>query len=399
MPVTETLMGPGDFTVQLIADAPTEIRRLCQPGANILITAVDLGDEIPDHYDLADLAIYNSLVLDRRFAAGEISGQGLLGYLESEKGYAGVPSAGGHGDLGVVYPATISTIMAAWFNGGGQSNGLRSGTAYSATATTVRELDQFGYMPPFKGPLDTIMAQTGNEYRCLPSGYVDWGVATSLFRSSPLVGIYPGHAGREAHSGYTLLDGAEVDVLETYRSFRNQSEVAASDGSYTVAYTASGSPTRWYPDTDFWLLATPQLVEIDSTNATDVDNLSVAIADKYDEPRREITISVTEYCVPKLLVPGDWIGLYDLANDIYDLTNQVDVEGGPIFPENIRCVGYTWPILRGMGVYVHYAGVLTRITDHVEFENDDDGNPPPTDLVIGDPPQPLVPSAFASLVD
>lgn len=399
MPVTEVLMGPGDFTLQLTADADTEVRRACRPGANIIITAVDLGDEIPDPYDLADLAIYNSIILDRRFAAGEISGQGLLGYLESERGYAGSGSAGGHGDLSVVYPATISAIMAGWFTGGAMSGGLRSGTAYSATATTVAELDQFSYLPPFKGPLDTVMAQTGNEYRCLPSGLVDWGAPTSLFRSSPLVGIYPGHAGREAHTGYTLLDGATVDALESLRSLRNAAEGKDNTGAYTAVTSASSPTLRWYPSSDYWTLLTPQVIEVDSSDSGDVDDVLTAAAAKYSELRRETTITVTEYCVPKLLVPGDWIGIYDLANDIYDLTNQVDVEGGPIFPENIRCVGYTWPILRGMGVYAHYDGVLTRITDSVEFENDEDGNPSPTELMIGDPPQPLVPSAFASLID
>ena len=68
----------------------------------------------------------------------------------------------------------------------------------------------------------------------------------------------------------------------------------------------------------------------------------------------------------------------------------------------IRVVGYTWPLLRGMGVYVAYYGntpKLQRISDFVAWENNDDGTIPPVELVIGEKPLPRIQDQFGSEID
>lgn len=399
MPVTEVLMGPGSFELDLVADCPDDIKRLCRPGANIIVTDIDLGDDITDPYVLADLAIYNSIILDRVFKTGHLEGCGMLGYLESEKGYAGAASAGGHGNLGVAYPATISDIMPKWFTGGAQSGGLRSGTAHSATSTTVNNLDQFAYLPPFKGPLDTAMQQTGNEYRCNPAGIVDWGTASALFQSTPTTAIFPGHAGHDR--SVTVLETAECEIRESLRKFRNQAEVKDSTGSPTTDVGGAGV-LRWYPAGDYWILCTPQVVEVPSSSFTDASNVASALADKYADVRYEVTVSVNEPCISKLITPGDWTQLYDPDADFYDLANPLDFEGGVIWPKAVRVVGYTWPLLRGMGVYVAYddnTPTLKRISDYIAWENNADGTIPATELVIGEKPLPRIPDAYGSAID
>jgi len=401
MPVTEYLMSPGSFDLDLVADCPDDIKLLCQPGANILITDVDLGDDITDPYDLADLAIYNSIILDRVYKTGHLEGCGLLGYLESEKGYAGNITVGGHGDLGVAYPATISDIMPSWFDGTAQSGGLRSGTAYSATGTTVNELDEFAYLPPFKGPLDTAMQQTGNEYRCNPAGVVDWGTASALFVSTPTTAIYPGHAGHDR--SVTVLETAECEIRESLRQWRNYALANTSDGLGAVGTSGgSGAVKRWYPAGNYWTLLTGEVVEVPSTDFTDATNVAQAIADRYGDVRYEITVSVLEPCISNLLTPGDWTQIYDPDANFYDITNPLDFEGGVIWPKAVRVVGYTWPLLRGMGVYVAYddnTPTLKRISDYVAWENGEDGTIPATELVIGEKPLPRIPDAYGSAID
>lgn len=399
MPVTEALMSPGSFDLDLVADCPDDIKLLCRPGANIIVTDVDLGDDITDPYDLADLAIYNSIILDRTYKTGHLEGCGMLGYLESEKGYAGSQSAGGHGDL-VTWPATISDIVAAWFNGTARSNGLRSGTAFSATSTTVGDIFQLAYLPPFKGPLDTVMQQTGNEYRCNPSGVVDWGTAAALFASTPTTAIYPGHAGHDR--SVTVLETAECEIRESLRQFRNIAETIDMFPNTVTTGGAGAGVLRWYPAGDYWQLITPQRVEVPSLDLGDTTNIADAIAAKYADIRFEITVSVIEPCISKLITPGDWTGLYDPDANFYDITNPLDFEGGVIWPKAIRVVGYTWPLLRGMGVYVAYDGntpKVKRISDFIAWENNEDGTIPATELVIGDKPLPRIADAYGSAID
>jgi hypothetical protein len=306
-----------------------------------------------------------------------------MGYIVTGKGSPGWGTSGTPLAGPPTWPATFSSVITTWFSGAAPSysNGIVSGTSYSPTATTINSGSLQGYYwPPLKQALDDLAAMTGNEYRIKPNGVIDWGVSTSLFRSTPNVCIMPDAGGREGD--LTVLNAKRFDVSENIDSYRNASTVVAvSNGVTYVTYQGTGSAT-WGVDFNDHPLNNPQsytiygtngAVELQTTSYSDAANAAAAIADRYYGPQRDYQIEVDEYCIPRFVTPGDWIYLYHPDADVYDLANQVQFQGQTVTPYKVRCTGYTWPVQAGMGVYVIPDGytptpAIVDISDYVEWE-------------------------------
>ena len=124
-----------------------------------------------------------------------------------------------------------------------------------------------------------------------------------------------------------------------------------------------------YNGGSFCVYSTP-LTKLQTNDHTETDNTADAIADVYTHPVMEVQCSVREYCIPRYVTPGDWIWVYSVDDDMVDTANQVVFQGQTLFPQKVRCVGYTYPIEAGMGVYVYDTtnDVLTDVSDYVAWE-------------------------------
>jgi len=328
-------------------------------------------------------------------------GPSLMGYLDNARGGAMYNSLGGT----PTFPATITQVIAAWFDPSiGGRNGIHQGGAASATSTTIDDLVDGSYLPPVKGPLDTLMAQTGNEYWIRPTGHIDWGTAANLFRSPPEVLIVEDAASDVL--GYKTLkvavDGIRVE--EDIDAFRNAAKVVSQDYDF-VTGSGSGSATAGSilgPQVDSWwkgagaTFSSP-VIRIDSNDFSDVTNVAQIAADAYAYTNREITVECDDQCVLGYVQPGDWVYIYSPEDGVIDTDNEIEVSGSVIHPESVRVVAVRQPFTSGMGAHVvrfNSSGLwnITRITDYVMPESGK------TRIEIGSPPRPSVPLRYQSVI-
>lgn len=365
-------MQTGKFDLDLVDDCPLKIRRLAsQLGALLVVADVPLpvdGMSVADVLGSSGLA-YTGVVTRKANKLRRLSGSGLMWYLQSGKGYAG-----SYGAVAIpTFPATFEDFLSAWLaTSGSKSNQLGKGTGYSASTTAINAWTEAPAteLPPVKPWIDVLAAQTGNEYRITTQGYIDFGVSTSLFRSTPNVVICPGLDGREG-SSYRALKVAQFDMSTDVENFRNLSYYETSDGVYKAGSAATASDKvlmyRMGGSAGYVSLGRPFQV-LQTTSSTDVDNTVTAAANLYCTANYEINCTVDEYNITTLIQPGDWLYVYSPDDDFYDSANSIAIGGQVLNPKSIRCTGYEYPVQAGMGVYALYNDVVTDLTNFVKWE-------------------------------
>ncbi len=368
--ITEGLMQTGRWDLDLIEDCPMKIRRIAsQLGALLIVSDVPLpvdGMTVTDLLGQSGLA-YTGVVTRKANKLRRLSGAGLMWYLQSGKGYAY-----SSGMAMPALPMTFADFLTQWLStSGSKSNQIGKGTAYSASATAINAwtVAPSFEVPPVKPWIDVLAAQTGNEYRITTQGYVDYGVATSLFRSTPNVVICEGLSGREAD--YRALDVETLKISTDVENYRNGAYYETSDTIYKAAGGATDPDTiymfRMGQSAGYVTLSRPYAV-LQTTSSTDVDNTVTAASNLYATPNYEIDCSVRDTNITTIIQPGDWVYVYSPDDDFFDTANTITVGGQVLNPKKIRCTGYTYPVVAGMGVYIAYDDVITDITNVVKWE-------------------------------
>lgn len=364
-------MQTGKFDLDLVDDCPLKIRRLAsQLGALLVVADVPLpvdGMSVADVLGSSGLA-YTGVVTRKANKLRRLSGSGLMWYLQSGKGYAGV----NYTTLPAL-PATFEDFLTAWLStSGSKSNQIGKGTGYSASTTAINAWTEAPATetPPVKPWIDVLAAQTGNEYRITTQGYIDFGVSTSLFRSTPNVVICPGLDGREG-SSYRALKVAQFDMSTDVENYRNAAYYETSDTIYKASGPATSTDViymkRMGGSGGNVSLSRPYQM-LQTTSSTDVDNTITAAANLYCAPNYEINCTVDEYNITTLIQPGDWLYVYSPDDDFYDSANSIAIGGQVLNPKSIRCTGYEYPVQAGMGVYALYNDVVTDLTNFVKWE-------------------------------
>jgi hypothetical protein len=377
--ITERLMAVGSWSVEL-HNAPIEVRRRFDWYGNVFVTASRVRDTALTFAGLSAVAKYAGIIKKRNIGEGQFGGPGLLGYLQSGKGHAGqLYTAPGPAPT---FPATFTQIIQAWLTGDEKANGLSYGSAFSAYATTVDQMIADDMWPPLKPRLDDAAAMTGNEYVVRPDGTVDYGRPTSLFQDNPTVIVAPGVDGVDDVRALKLTRWSVNQDINDYRNF---ALVISSDGTTrNQNTTAVGSLMPlygWGRADDIQMIGR---VTLPSTDTSDLQGAGAAACAETAEVAYSFECAVDEFCIPRLLTPGDWVYVFDPDNDMTG-TTQVIHQGRNLFPVSLRCFGYSWPLQSGMGVYVYSNtdGAITDVTDYVKWDNGD------TRLELGSAPKPV----------
>lgn len=386
--ITDRLMSVGEWGLELVPNAPESARAAFDFGHNIFVTPTRF-DRSVSFATLKTASVYAGLVFRIGGGRKRFGGPGLLGYLTTGKGEAtdDVTSARPAGFGPVAYGAFLSAMVTAR-----SLNGLTAGTGYSATATTATVLSG-AYGPPVKSILDTVAVATGNEYKVKPNGAIDYGVSTSLFRSTPTVAVAPGLKGADA--ALRVLEATAWDVERNIDNYRNTATVYTNDGSYyNNSYSASGVVFGRYGGAATYA-AYSATATVESNTHAEVDATVIAMAALYTSPAMEIDCSVREYCIPRFVTPGDWIWVYSVDDGLTDTANQVVFNGQTLFPKKVRCVGYSWPLEAGMGVYTYdtTGGTVTDVSDYVQWETGKD-----TTLELDSKPQSILDAGVRSVL-
>ena len=94
---------------------------------------------------------------------------------------------------------------------------------------------------------------------------------------------------------------------------------------------------------------------------------------RFDSIRREITVDYGTYEIGHIAPVGSYVWLY-APPVVMDAANPVQFRGRVCYPVKVRLMGCTWPISRGLGVYMRITSGGTRwvdLTDYVAWESGD----------------------------
>lgn len=147
---------------------------------------------------------------------------------------------------------------------------------------------------------------------------------------------------------------------------------------YTTEVTTAATPEASIPfgrPSDGGPVVLDRLIEGNSDDGSDVDPQAQADMQlgRFDSIRREITVEGGAYDVGHLSPVGSRIWLY-APPVVMDAANPLQFRGRVCYPVAVRLMGLTWPITRGMGVYLRTnkgAVVWHDLTNYVAWESGD----------------------------
>ena len=96
---------------------------------------------------------------------------------------------------------------------------------------------------------------------------------------------------------------------------------------------------------------------------------------RFDSIRREIKVDYGDYEIGHIAPVGSYVWLY-APPVVMDAANPIQFRGRVCYPVKVRLMGCTWPISRGLGVYMRITSGGTRwvdLTDYVAWESGDVG--------------------------
>lgn len=380
--ITERLMGVGKWSLKLSEETPVQVMQALDPRTSsfghivITPTAVDGGPGVLSDATMLARSIYTG-ILRRQPSDYEIGGVGVNAYM-------------GDDDTGL-YTASLSVASAYTF--ALWAAALRPAFLTAGITSTISGAYNNTYtLTTYKQPLLDVCDRFGAEWRVTNDFKFDIGTQTDLFRTTPIaiVARKKGDGGRELGLAGIVGD-LEIarDTDDWVRRVRYLSgagpTVTTADGSVAdadVPYRApDGTALQWTK-----IVTAPSTVPAGSETA-----MATAEYNKLKNPRQEFAVSSRNYDISADVRVGDNVYVFDPERGIEDTANQIIYRGSVIRPEIIRCVGYTRPVVRGMGVYfrryVNVAGTWTvewtDLTNHVVYETGD------TRIEVGAKPRPV----------
>lgn len=359
MSVTEYLMKSGRFELKIRADARRSAVPSVLPYDQIVVTPtrLDVVSGMTDARILA-AAIYAGVVLSKPDAPS-ISGQGLSWYLGSDDG---------RGDLIDTAIANTAGSLSTWVTSLCPTS-LTVGTVSNTSTTTLTYSYQFMSR---REAFAHMVRSVGAEYRINPAGTVDAKISTALFTSTPTVLIAAGATG--VHGGLTGVNVTSFDPASDVEDVTTKVIVVGTTGDGASVATATATSATSYKDFNGNTLVMERLVNAPTEPTANLSAYATSVIGQYNQLRQSVKVGSQTYAAPVLARPGDWMYVFDPATGLVDTANQVVWRGATIAPVKLRCLGYTWPIQAGMGVYARHPGspaTYIDLTDFVEWETGD----------------------------
>lgn len=349
MTVTERLMGVGQWELDLAPDTPRWVMEqlsIAQPGvgfSNIVITnnVVDVQD-----YDDAGMLAISRYTGVYRSQPSEFAMRGLGGafYIGDEDGKGPSIALGPVTTSGGTFGEWVSALKPAQLPLGSFTE-IAGGFAATYERTGLR------------APLDEVCAFFQAEWRVTPELKFDAGPRGALFSQNPKAVIVrnAGDAGQDS-----LLRGivGELNLARDLEDYQRRVVYYTKNGDETIA---ANQALGGISDTNAPFrgpfgaaISMDRLVEDFNAPVGSGPQLAVAEFEKYANGHEELTVTSKDYDIGANVRVGDNVFIYDMNRGLYDPGNPRDYGGTVIYPRVIRCVGYTWPIRKGMGAYLRY---------------------------------------------
>lgn len=385
MTVTEKLMGLGQFSLNLREDTSRDIMRRLDVTVTGTSTDIQTGGfaaiVITPTRHVG--ALSDSILTTARYT-------GILRKQEGDFGIGGCGTAmylGDENGVGTFFTTAVSVgspgNFTSWVSALIPGSGLTAGTVSTGLTGHVFSYDDMS----LKDVLADVMSRFNTEWRVNPDFTVDLGRRADLFEMTPRV-VISRNVGRELGVfGVTGELGIDRDVEDLVRQVHYYSGSGPTLTSETGGVADADFP---YRAPDGGGLRRNKKVTAGTIAAGSESDFAEAEFEKVRYPHEEFTVTSDDYSITGVIKVGDNVWLDDPARGIQD-TTQV-VPGRPdLKPQVIRCVGLTWAVRRGMGVYlrrwVKTANVWslewTDLSDYIEFEDSR------TAVEVGAKPRPI----------
>ena len=408
MSVTEKLMAPGQFTVQLDKTiVPNTIINQLDAWGNIVIVPADLNVTEFSDATLLGAASYVGILYALEIGDEEnvvLTGQGMVAYLGSSDS-TGMPIAETGGPTGVRSYSnetlenvldTTGTPKGLLRDESGNQGPIRKGTItdtgtnYTGKHYTESALKAIKY----------VCQEVGAEFKISTTGLLSAGPSSSIFAghsSNPTSIIVRNQSGEDPNiTGLTTTSlVAQYDASE----FVNKVELVASKFGYEANYGAATASSNPYKDIFGTALKRTQYISDPQTPNTSRNQRASAYLNELNEIKKTLNVSLQEYDIAGDFEVGDKIFIHD--PDIGFVDTEADrvaesrsnlfetiYQGQILNPTKIRILGITWPVKNGYGVFYRKSdGSYIELTDYMLFETGD------VQLEIGD----VAPSLSESL--
>lgn len=379
MTVTQRLMKPGGFALELVETAPTSAAAAVALADHIVVTGAPL-DSISSFSDATILAnsIYTGVITSKPNPRS-FAGYDLSWHMGTPDGLGECRAYTTYYDPAIA-PLTSSQPLSVVLSSFISNAHLNAGTWNDSGLPNFT-----GVIPPFITPrevIDMVTRTVGAEWRANPNGTLDAALAANLFVTSPTIVVTRKKDGVDgAFRGLTGSINLAEDIEQyTYLVLGAQS---------AVSYITSAASAQTYPSfLGATVLGTYRAINVSGMSTAAATATTTAAAAQFSTKRQELTLSSLTYDVTRFVHPGDYVYAYDEEANLIDTANQINWQGQRICPQKLRVYALTWPIQRGMGVYArkYNASTLafdyTDLTPYVNWEGND-SNPGEVQWEVG----------------
>lgn len=354
MPVTQRLMKPGAFHLELVENYPRSIAAAIDQYDHIVVTPNRL--QPIDGYTDANIlsnAIFTG-VITRKASPRIFEGSDLAYWL-------GTPS--GTGDiLTAVTGAVAGSTLSTWWTTM-KPAALNTGTITNA-GTTVRVIWPFQWITR-REAWDSVCQSMGAEWRVNPNFTMDAAVPGTLFVTTPTVVVTRLEEGPDGQyrglDGGIIVTAADVDEYTTAVVC-----VAAGNGATVSTATATSGATVYKDGLNNNVIMT-RLVNAPTQTPANASTVATQVLNQFSTARQATTLSSRTYCITRFVDPGDTVYVWDQLAGLVDASNQITYRGELITPIALRVYALTWPLEQGMGVYARRSGATPTYTDLTDY--------------------------------
>lgn len=373
MPVNETVMGLGDWSLQLSQHTPQPVLdAISTPFGQIVITKNRTILPQPTDNVILPTALYLGVCL-RPGPQLTLGGCGPVWWLGDDNGGAGVVESGVSYAASTALSSAVSTILfgSPFSSGSVGAGSLAEG--WSIGFTTRRDV------------LNTLARWFGYEWRINPDLTVDVAAPATIYGSTPTGVIVRRDIGREAGDlqGLTGAVGSTWD----WEQYGSKTYVWSQVGSGTAGGASSYRDPAGNPMT---IVRGFEYADAPLGSESDIADWWLS---QINRSVRTVAVSTVDYAVTGQVPCGGYVYLYDRNLGLYDTANPVQFGGGIIWPVSARVVSVSWPIERGMGVYYRLhngtSAEYVDLSDYVLWES------PGTELEVSTGAQQLAPPTQA----
>ena len=399
MSVTERLMAAGEWDVQLVEDTPRRILEAIDIETagfgQLVILPTRLDPRAHTDATLLSLARYTG-IFRKQEGDFRLSGPGLpilLGDEDNKGDIFEVERTTANGWLTQWATALLPVSLSAggvYSPGGSYTDSFYLVTAKQAYETLKGEFSapiEWRITPDLKLHVGTVFGTAGTDalYDETPrlivlhnagTGGRDFGL-TGVRGVSGLIRDLEDYTTKIVYRTEETVETSKTDIATT----ADDATVSGST-SVTERETVTHVSTATTADVDV-PFARPtggpvildRVIEGNSDDGSDADPQAQADMQlgRFDSIRREITVEGGAYDVGHLSPVGSRIWLY-APPGVTDAANPLQFRGRVCYPVAVRLMGLTWPITRGMGVYLRTnkgAVVWHDLTNYVAWESGD----------------------------